>query len=57
MKKLIILLPVIAFILHSCELEKNPYEQISVDELFSDPESIETATIGNYALLKGDKGF
>ncbi|WP_103863522.1 RagB/SusD family nutrient uptake outer membrane protein [Aquimarina sp. I32.4] len=57
MKKLIILLPVFALILHSCDLETNPYEEISVEELFSDPESIETATIGNYALLKGDKGF
>ncbi|WP_062059630.1 RagB/SusD family nutrient uptake outer membrane protein [Aquimarina longa] len=57
MKKLIILLLAIAFILHSCDLEKNPYEDISVEELFSDPESIETATIGNYALLKGDKGY
>ncbi|QKX05460.1 RagB/SusD family nutrient uptake outer membrane protein [Aquimarina sp. TRL1] len=57
MKKLIVLLPVIACILYSCDLERNPYDQISEDELFSDPESVKTATIGNYALLKGDVGY
>lgn len=56
MKKLLIILPIIALLI-SCDLERNPYDQISVDELFSDPGSIETATIGNYALLKGDVGY
>lgn len=57
MKKLIILFPIIALMLGSCELEKNPYDQISVDELLSDPGSIQTATVGNYALLKGNVGY
>ena len=57
MKKFIILLPMIALILVSCELERNPYDQIAVDDLLSDPGSIETATVGNYALLKGNVGY
>lgn len=47
----------IALILVSCELERNPYDQIAVDDLLSDPGSIETATVGNYALLKGNVGY
>lgn len=57
MKKLYILLPIFVLLAVSCDLERDPYNQISVDELFSDPGSIETATLGNYALLKGDIGF
>ncbi len=58
MKKIIYsILPIFTVIFFSCDLDKNPYDQIAVEELFSDPESIETATIGNYALLKGDVGF
>ncbi|MEE9364113.1 MAG: RagB/SusD family nutrient uptake outer membrane protein [Cellulophaga sp.] len=57
MKKSILIVPVIMFILQSCSLDRNPYDQIAVDDLFSDPGSIKTATIGNYALLKGDIGF
>lgn len=57
MKKIIILLPIIALLLVSCELERNPYDQIAVDDLLSDPGSIETATVGNYALLKGNVGY
>ncbi|TRX51207.1 RagB/SusD family nutrient uptake outer membrane protein [Fulvivirga sp. M361] len=57
MKKIILILSVVALALCSCELEKNPYDQIAVDDLFSDPGSIETATVGNYALLKGDVGY
>lgn len=58
MKKLLIILPVVVLLtVSSCDLDRDPYNQISVDELFSDPGSIETATLGNYALLKGDIGF
>lgn len=57
MKKLLIILPAIMLFFYSCELEKNPYDQIEVEELFQDSGSIETATIGNYALLKGNQGF
>ena len=51
------ILLIVAVAFHSCDIERNPYDQIAVDDLFSDPGSIETATIGNYALLKGDVGF
>ncbi|MCX2679238.1 RagB/SusD family nutrient uptake outer membrane protein [Galbibacter sp. EGI 63066] len=57
MKKLIYTLPIIAVFFFSCELEKNPYDQVAVEELFEDPGSVEAATLGNYSLLKGDKGF
>lgn len=57
MKKLLTILPIVVLLAVSCDLDRDPYNQISVDELFSDPGSIETATLGNYALLKGDIGF
>ena len=41
----------------SCDLTRDPYDQISVDDLFEDPGAIESATVGNYALLKGDLGY
>ncbi|CDF80347.1 SusD-like protein [Formosa agariphila KMM 3901] len=57
MKKLYILLPLFALIITSCDLERNPYDQVAVEDLLSDPGSIEAATVGNYALLKGDLGY
>ena len=51
------ILAVTAFVLYSCDIERNPYDQIAVEDLFSDPGSVTTATIGNYALLKGDVGY
>ncbi|PCI02901.1 MAG: RagB/SusD family nutrient uptake outer membrane protein [Flavobacteriaceae bacterium] len=57
MKKLIILLPIIGMLFLSCELERNPYDQIAVDELFETKGALETATLGNYALLKGKNGL
>ena len=58
MKKIIYsILSIITISFSACDIERNPYDQIAVDELFSDPGSIETATIGNYALLKGDSGY
>jgi len=40
----------------SCDLTRNPYDQIDVDELVSDSDAIELVTIGNYAVVKGDYG-
>lgn len=58
MKRIIYtILSVTAFVFYSCDIERNPYDQIAVDDLFSDPGSVTTATIGNYALLKGDVGY
>ncbi|WKN44191.1 RagB/SusD family nutrient uptake outer membrane protein [Tunicatimonas pelagia] len=48
---------VLATLCFSCDLEKNPYDEIAVEELFEDPAAVETATLGNYALLKGSSGF
>lgn len=57
MKKLIILLPLLGILFGACELERNPYDQIAVDELFETTGALETATLGNYALLKGKDGL
>lgn len=57
MKKIYLLIPCLAFLFHSCDLERNPYDQIAVNDLLSDPGSIQTATVGNYALLKGNDGY
>jgi tetratricopeptide (TPR) repeat protein len=47
----------ITLIFVSCDLTRDPYDQISVEDLFADPGAIESATVGNYALLKGDLGY
>lgn len=57
MKKIYLLIPCLAFLFNSCDLERNPYDQIAVNDLLSDPGSIQTATVGNYALLKGNDGY
>ncbi|WP_242205766.1 RagB/SusD family nutrient uptake outer membrane protein [Aestuariivivens insulae] len=57
MKRFIILLSVMTFSLVSCELERNPYDEIAIDDLFSDPGSVRAITVGNYSALKGDVGY
>jgi len=57
MKKILLILLVVSFVFQSCSLDRNPYDQISVEELLEDPGSIATATTGNYALLKGNVGY
>lgn len=41
----------------SCELDRSPSTQISADDLFQDPGAAQSATLGNYLFLKGDKGY
>lgn len=41
----------------SCELERNPYDQIDKEELFAAEAGLESATLGNYGLLKGPVGY
>lgn len=57
MKKLIILLPIIGLLFLSCDLERDPYNEIAVDALFENAGALQTATLGNYALLKGKDGL
>ena len=57
MKKIIIFIPILTLLLVSCELDRNPYNEIAIDDLFSDPGSIRAITIGNYSALKGDIGY
>lgn len=44
----------ITVILVSCEVERFPYDSIASEELLSGEGGIEAATLGNYAILKGD---
>jgi len=43
--------------LTSCDLDREPFTQISAEELFEDPGAAQSATLGNYVFLKGDKGY
>ena len=50
-----ILIPIfISIALVSCEVERFPYDSIASEELLSGEGGIEAATLGNYAILKGD---
>ncbi|MDO5608958.1 MAG: RagB/SusD family nutrient uptake outer membrane protein, partial [Capnocytophaga sp.] len=44
----------IAALLAGCEIERFPYNAIEGSEVASDPGKLGAATLGNYALLKGD---
>ncbi|SNZ00428.1 RagB/SusD family nutrient uptake outer membrane protein [Flagellimonas pacifica] len=44
-------------IFYSCDIERSTYDDISAEDLFKDPDAIQVAAIGNYALLKGDTGY
>ena len=57
MKKLILLLPIIGILMLSCDIERNPYDEIAVSALFESEGALQTATLGNYALLKGKNGL
>ncbi len=58
MKKIIyILLLAVTVVFTSCDTDRNPFKEISAEELFADPGSAQAATLGNYVFLKGDKGY
>lgn len=58
MKKIIFTLTIlVAVVFSSCELDRSPFTEISADELFEDPGAAQSATLGNYLFLKGDKGY
>lgn len=58
MKKFIYLsLLVITGVFTSCELDRSPSTKISAEDLFEDPGAAQSATLGNYVFLKGDKGY
>lgn len=58
MKKIIFTLTIlVAVVFSSCELDRTPFTEISADELFEDPGAAQSATLGNYLFLKGDKGY
>ncbi|MFD2825013.1 RagB/SusD family nutrient uptake outer membrane protein [Leeuwenhoekiella polynyae] len=53
MKNFIKLL-IISLSLYSCDVDRFPYDSIASEELLSGEGGIEAATLGNYAILKGD---
>ncbi|AVR47115.1 RagB/SusD family nutrient uptake outer membrane protein [Christiangramia fulva] len=53
MKKIIYLF-ILAICLISCEIDRYPYDSIPSDQIFEGEGTLEAATLGNYALLKGD---
>ena len=58
MKNIIFTLMIlVAVVFSSCELDRSPFTEISADELFEDPGAAQSATLGNYLFLKGDKGY
>lgn len=54
MKSKLIYLSLVAAVMTSCNLDRQPLSNVVTDELLSNPNSITTVTNGNYALLKGD---
>ena len=53
MKKLLYLLSITA-LFSSCEIERFPYDSVEAEELLASEGGLESATLGNYAILKGD---
>lgn len=56
MKNLYII-SIIGILSFSCDLQKDPFDEIALDRLLESEGAAETATLGNYALLKGKDGF
>jgi starch-binding outer membrane protein, SusD/RagB family len=57
MKKILVILAAIGLLNLSCDIERNPYDEIAVSTLFESEGALQTATLGNYALLKGKDGI
>lgn len=53
MRKLIYLLSLIVFFTN-CEIERFPYDSVETEKLLGSEGGLESATLGNYAILKGD---
>lgn len=53
----ILLSGVLALGLASCSLDREPFDAIDAATIFDDPGSLEAATFGNYALMKGQYGY
>ncbi|MBK1895709.1 RagB/SusD family nutrient uptake outer membrane protein [Chryseobacterium paridis] len=52
MKKIFLVLA--ALTLTACDIDRSPYNSKESDEILTDPTGLQTITLGNYALLKGD---
>ncbi|UZR97163.1 RagB/SusD family nutrient uptake outer membrane protein [Chondrinema litorale] len=53
MKKVILSI-IMAALFTACDIDRFPYDSIASEELFAGEGGLESATLGNYALLKGD---
>ncbi len=51
--KILYIIPIIGALFVGCDLQRDPFDEIDADRLFESEGAIETATLGNYALLKG----
>ncbi|SIQ61605.1 SusD family protein [Chryseobacterium sp. RU37D] len=54
MKKIFISLVMVSLV--SCNIDRSPYDSKESDVILNDPTGLQTITLGNYALLKGDGG-
>ncbi|MEI7487090.1 MAG: RagB/SusD family nutrient uptake outer membrane protein [Chryseobacterium sp.] len=52
MKKIFI--PFFALTLTACNIDRSPFDSKESDVILTDPTGLQTITLGNYALLKGD---
>lgn len=52
MKKIFI--PFFALTLTACNIDRSPFDSKESDVILADPTGLQTITLGNYALLKGD---
>lgn len=58
MKKIVLIsLYAISVLFTSCDLDRSPFTEVAAEDLFNDPGAAQSATLGNYLFLKGDKGY
>ena len=46
-------IPVLILSLFSCDIDREPFESIEKDQVYSSANALEALTLGNYAILKG----
>ncbi|CAM1363227.1 RagB/SusD family nutrient uptake outer membrane protein [Tenacibaculum xiamenense] len=52
-----LLLLIVVMSISSCNLDRAPFDEVAADDLFADPGAAQSATLGNYLTLKGEKGY
>lgn len=54
MKNITLYIVIVLFAFTACDIERFPYDSIASEELFENEGGLESATLGTYAILKGD---